>query len=938
MNRAPATPSLLAALVFVSGAAALVYQSLWMRSFGLVFGNTTDAVALVLAIFMGGLALGSGLVARREVAHPLRAYALVELGIAGGALATLPLLRALPSLYASVGPLRDLTGAADVLARGVAAALVLLPATLLLGATVPLAVEFLARGGRDAQEGLGRLYLVNTLGGALGVLLGPFVLLPALGVRGSFAAAALVNLLIGALAWRWSQDHAASVPSRSGASAEEVVPGESGTLPPFAVLAVLSGAFTFGIEVIWTRSLALVLGSSVYAFASMLLAVLLGLAAGTRAYEVLRPRLRHPARSLALLFLACGGLTLVGAVVIGRLPAAFLSLMKVLPASFSAYTAAGVLLALVALLPVTAILGVTFPLLLHLATAGGALRRTGRLYAWNTAGALAGALLADLVLLPRWGLQGSYLVLSGLILGAGTAAAVAARRGRAFLLAGSALAVMIGALFLAPRFRPWDPVLMTAGVYQYGPEWKDRPGFDLGKLREERRLLFYEEGREAVVAVSEPVGSGRLFLSVNGKTDAGSGVEDVLTQKFIAHVPLLLHAAPRRALIVGWGAGATAASAASHPLVRIECVEIEPATWRAAPHFAALSGRVRTDPRLHMIFRDGRTHLLRSREVYDVIISEPSNPWITGVANLFTREFYEIALQRLAPDGLFGQWFHYYRLSPGELKVELETFASVFPHVSLWLVPPITGKDGAGLAADLLLVGGRGPQGIDWPRLVSAFRGPAGDDLRATEVLRDEATLLAAFAMDEEAVRRFTAAPGSARKRPLNTDDYPAIELQTPRRNVMPPAEVALLAQGLHRALVAAASEPRVEGLEPGREADFWRTLAGRYTDSAQPTRALSALERALSLEPSLAAAQEELGNLALDLRDFLRAEKAYRALLRLEPRKVDAWLRLAAVLARQSKWADARAALHEARRLDPRAPVDPELVAFVEKQAAARE
>ena len=264
---------------------------------------------------------------------------------------------------------------------------------------------------------------------------------------------------------------------------------------------------------------------------------------------------------------------------------------------------------------------------------------------------------------------------------------------------------------------------MTAGVYEYGLEWKDRPGFRLADLRAERSLLFYEEGREAVVAVAER--EGRRFLSVGGKTDAGSGREDVLTQKFIAHVPLLLHPAPKRVLVVGWGAGATAAAAALHPIERLTCVEIEPATFRAAPFFEALSGRVRSDPRFEIAFRDGRTHLLRTRDLYDVVVSEPSNPWITGVANLFTREFYATALARLAPGGVFGQWFHYYRFEPADVKVELRTFAAVFPHASLWLVPPVSGPNGPTLAADLLLVGSREPQSLEWDAASRGVRGRA---------------------------------------------------------------------------------------------------------------------------------------------------------------------------------------------------------------------
>ena len=516
---------------------------------------------------------------------------------------------------------------------------------------------------------------------------------------------------MGATAWRLDRELTEAEPSPATAGRAPTTPVPSAALAApaeatskgavlFAGLALASGAFTFGIEVVWTRSLALVLGSSVYAFASMLLAMLLGIAAGTLVYERLRVRPR-PEALLGPVWLLGGFLSLASVALLGFLPGAFLGLMRVIPTTFAAHTLAGLGLALLVLLPVTTLLGIGFPLLLHLAGGQGAQRQAGRLYAWNTAGAIAGALAADLLLIGALGLQGASLALAGLLLAAGTAALLSRRSG--LVASAAAACVLLGAVALAPYFRPWNPVSMTSGVYEYGLEWEDRPGFTLSGLARERSLLFYEEGREAVVAVAER--GGRRFLSVNGKTDAGSGAEDVLTQRFIAHVPLLLHESPKRVLVVGWGSGASAAAAALYPVEHITCVEIEPATLRAAPLFEELSGHVRRDPRFALVFGDGRSHLLRSGDVYDVIVSEPSNPWITGVSNLFTREFYEMALARLAPQGVFGQWFHYYRFEPEDVKVELRTFAAVFPHVSLWLVPPVPGPDGPSLAADLLLVG-----------------------------------------------------------------------------------------------------------------------------------------------------------------------------------------------------------------------------------------
>lgn len=923
----PAPPLL--TLVFASGASALVYQSLWLRAFGLVFGSATDATAMVLAIFMGGLALGSAWTGRRSVRHPLRAYALVEMGIAATALVTLPLLRWLPEAYASVSLLRGLTGAPDVLARAALAALVLLPATFLLGATLPLAVEAQSRRGHDEHRSLGRLYLVNTLGGALGVLLGPFVLLPALGMTGSFVAAAFVSFLVGGTAWRFVKDEG-DIEAGPRAAAPLV---EGGTPALFAALAVASGAFTFGIEVVWTRSLSLALGSSVYSFASMLLAVLLGIALGAVVYERVRTGARSPATLVGPLFVAAGLLSLATMAILGRLPEALLEAMRLVPVRFEAHLLTGLFLSLVTLMPVTTILGVTFPLLLHRAGGGGAQARAGRLYAWNTAGALAGALVTDLALLGTYGLQGSSLVLSGLLLTAGAAAVLAERGVRSPLVLGVAV-VMIGVLpFAATRFRPWDPVVMTAGVYEYGLQWKDRPGFRLGDLRAERSLLFYEEGREGVVAVAER--GDRRFLSVGGKTDAGSGQEDVLTQKFIAHVPLLLHPAPKNVLVVGWGAGATAAAAALHPIERLVCVEIEPATFRAAPFFDALSGSVRRDPRFEIAFRDGRNHLLRTRDLYDVIVSEPSNPWITGVANLFTREFYRTALSRLGPGGVFGQWFHYYRFEPDDLKIELRTFAAVFPQVSLWLVPPVVGPNGPALAADLLLVGSREPLALEWPRLREAFAGAVGEDLRKTGALPDEAALVASWTLGDEAFRRY-ADPGPLGDPSMNTDDHPRIELVAPRRNVRPPAEIARLAQTQYETFVGAAGRepPPLRGLSIEDQPPFEAVLSERYAGAAQPSRAIASLERALTLDPSLERAQERLSHMYIDQRDFPGAERAHRELLRLRPRDVEAWLRLGAVFARQSKWAEARDAFLQARALDPKAPVDPALLDYVTRQA----
>ncbi|HXY41614.1 MAG TPA: tetratricopeptide repeat protein [Vicinamibacteria bacterium] len=971
---------MLPAVVALSGAAALVYESLWMRSFGLVFGSTQAAVAAVLAVFMGGLAVGGALAARRPALRPLFAYARVELLAGVFALLSLPLLRALPAAYAAAASATRASSGVEFVGRLLLASLVLLPPTVLLGATVPLATAFLERAGGDVRAGFGRLYLANTLGGAAGVALAGFVLLPTVGVRGTLALACACSLLAGAVTLRWAR---AVEPSSPPVVPVPATP--AGSLRPrrlALVLAVVSGAATFGVEVLWRRSLVLVIGSSTYAFQVMLLAVLLGIALGSRVYEQRRERIARPLSTVGALFVAAGATVLAGQWLIGRLPIVWLLLAGWLPDSFALRQLAALVACFLTLVPVCGVLGLTFPLLLHLVrdprSPTPVQADAGRLYAWNTAGAIAGALAAHLWLVPRLGLQPPYLVFAGLLLLGGLwalmedAGAPTWRTAAATLLATAVLAGVV------PRWRAWDPVLASAGVYRYAAQWNDAlvPALELSDwLRSERRLLFYREGEEAVVAVAEPREGGRRFLSVNGKTDAGSGAEDVLTQKLIAHVPLLLHGKAARVLVVGWGAGATAAAAALHPVDAVECVEIEKATWQAAPFFSEMNGALARDPRFRIVFGDGRNHLLRSRRLYDVIVSEPSNPWITGVANLFTREFYETVRARLAAGGVFGQWFHYYGLEAADVKVEIRTFLSVFPEASLWLVPPAAAPDGSRrLAADLLLVGSREPQPLDWARLERAFAdGGVGADLRSTRVLDDPASVVAAWAMGAAEMRRWS--DDHAGPAPLNTDDYPYIELVAPRREAGRPADAARAAAAQYEALGRASGEVwRVIAGQPALSAGgplaavFLDRLAERYVRMAQPDRAiatfLAAIERdprdatawtragalllergrpaeaeprlaeAVRLDPTRARAWEGLGAIASDRRDYPRAEEAERALLRLEPANVSAWLRLGAALARQAKWAGAQDALETARSIDAKAPVDPELLAYVRRQA----
>jgi spermidine synthase len=784
----PLLLKLLPVLVAASGASALIYESLWMRSFGLIFGNTTYAVSVILATFMGGMAAGSFLATRLKLNRILVVYAMVELAIGLTALGSFFVLRELPDGYAAV-----LGGSAspamEVFLRILLASVIILPTTLFAGMTFPLLVEFLTRRTRDLRANLSFLYFVNTLGGAVGAFACVFVLLPAAGVFAATLTAVALNLTVGILVWIFSASagedapsSAAPVPAAASAPASSPVEPAAGRGAGrwFLSLAFASGFVSFSLETLWTRSYALVIGSSVYAFNIMLISVLLGIIIGTYVYEKVFPRIRRSSLWIACLLLAMGVFILIGVAVIGRLPVVFFWFMKAVPVSFGAYQAIGFGICFLTMLPVTALFGFLFPLFIHQAREGGhtAQELSGKLYGWNTLGAIAGALLTGFLFIPLSGLQTPYVWMSGVVLLLGWLVLGPALSFPVPVRAAGAVVLLAPVVLLSLWYKPWDPLTITSGIYKYGIEFRN---LDTGagklfeQLRQTREVLFYSEGRECTVTVTRTVNEN--YLAVNGKGDASTDLKDAVTQKLIAHVPLMLHPDPRTALIIGWGSGCTAGTAGMYDLEAIECAEIEPACFEARQYFTAVNRHIDRDPRFHIVFKDGRNYLLTSRKKYDVIMSEPSNPWISGINNLFTADCYRIILSHLDRNGIFCQWFHFYDMNLEDIRVQIRTFLSVFPEASLWSIPSvITAGGNSSVVGDILLIGSREPVVPDFRRMESRFAVPAiGEDLFATGVLLDPLSFISSLIMLREDMARF------AGNGPLNTDDTPWIEIQGPK-------------------------------------------------------------------------------------------------------------------------------------------------------------
>jgi spermidine synthase len=773
--------SVLLACFFLSGLAGLIYEIVWLRMLGLIFGHTVYAITTVLAAFMAGLTLGSFLFARfaGRIRNLLSAYGILEIGI-GAYSALIPGLLWLSSfLYLGLHRLLSFSYDAFSFVQFLVVFAVLLVPTTLMGGTLPVLSQALVRGERGLGRMVGTLYAVNTFGAVLGVVAAGYVLLPALGNRGAIAVAGVLNIAVGlaALAYGRSVRRAGAgetapgpAESPSPKTLEAAPVGEPRDLGAWLTVAALgvSGAVSMVYEVAWTRALALVIGSSTYAFTAMLVAFLVGIAGGSAVYSWIWGARRHQRVAFALIQAGIAGAVVLTLLVFERMPELFLLALR---RSDSPAFVQVVQLAVSAavLLPSTLLIGATFPCAVAVAAHAAARvgRDVGHVYAVNTLGAIVGTVVAGFVLIPAIGVHTSIkvgiavnLLLAGLVLVSATPVTLAWRWGTL----GAALAAVVGLSFIPP----WDTRVMASGAAIYAKEYLKRTTAD-GVARSLRQgtILFYRDGPSATVTVQQ---SGEnLLLQVNGKTDASFSPKvlgDMPTQVLSGHLGLLLHPDPKTVLVVGLGGGVTAGAAARHPIERLDIAEIEPAVVAANSFFAAANGDVLHNPKVRTVIADARNFLLTTPNRYDVIISEPSNPWIGGIASLFSVEFFELAKARLRPGGIMVQWIHAYSLLPDDLRMVVTTFREVFPATMIW--QPTGG--------DYLLVGRAAPAPVDLDLLKRRFEtDPAVARDLGQIGARSWASVLGYFALDEADSKRYTE---DGR---LNTDDRLPLEFSAPR-------------------------------------------------------------------------------------------------------------------------------------------------------------
>ncbi len=693
-TRARFTPAVL--LLFVgSGCAALVYEVVWFHLLRLVVGGSAVSLGFLLGSFMGGMCLGSLLLPRllARSRHPLRVYALLELGIAGCGLLMPIALPWLGGLYTELSG-----GAGGFIWRGAVCALALLPPTILMGATLPAIARWMDTS-RSGIASMGMFYGANIVGAVAGTLLAGFYLLRVYDTVVATRVAAMINLVIAVVALALAGGERFAPPE---------TPADTGRAPRAArvvYLAIaLSGLTALGAQVVWTRLLSLLFGASVYTFSLILAVFLVGLGIGSTWGARKAARTERAGRWFAACQLLLAPALLYSAFVITKVipygeptyifqPIVYENMALRYPWDFGR--------CMLAILPGPILWGASFPLALAAAGAGhrDAGRLVGGISAANTVGCIAGALGVSLSVPLLGGMQA---VQQWLLLVAGATGVLAllfAPTPKPGSLARLRVVVLCLPLLAAVPVLAWIVPPVPNGLIGYGRTLKD--------WHAPVEYLYRAEGVSASVAVTKE--NDELSFHVSGKVVASTQRIDMRLQRMLAHLPSLVHGRPHKVLIVGCGAAVTAGTFVDYPEVeRIVVCEIEPKVVEGAREFLRVANRgVLDDPRTEVVFDDARHFLAQTHEKFDIITSDPIHPWVRGAAALYSAEYYDIVKQHLTPGGMVTQWVPLYQTDEASVKSQVGTFFRAFPEGTIW------NSDLDEVGYDVVLMARVGPMVID---------------------------------------------------------------------------------------------------------------------------------------------------------------------------------------------------------------------------------
>jgi spermidine synthase len=760
------TLPIIALCVTLSGTAGLIYEVVWSRYLGLIIGSSTVSHTVVLATFMGGLALGNVVFGRfaDRTPRPLWAYGMIELGIAAWAAGLVFFWPSLVRVYLVIGQGLGPVSSWLLAVKIGLGLVVMLPPTMLMGGTLPLLSRFVVTGSSQIGPRIALLYFLNTAGAAVGCALAGFWLVEGLGLSGTLWVACGLNLLIGVATLSLANAAREPAPEATSPDQSEAVSARVRTVVLICV--GVTGGLTMVYELVWIRMVGFIFGSSSQSFSVMLVTFLAGIAlGGLIAGRILKRR----GANLVAVFGVCevGVALSVLAIlpVYERFPYVFAHARTLFAPTDGGYTA--MLLVQVALLGVvmivpTTLMGVTLPIAARISVRSvqDVGSGVGLAFASNTAGTLIGAASAGLLLIPLVGVQGSLLGAVMMSAACGGALLWTAGSPRAGAACVGVCGVILAVIVLSGG--AWNPVLMTAGYFR-GKKVPDSMAA-MRRRFDGHEILFARDGHDATVTVVRV--DGAVFLKVNGKTDASTLREDMVTQELSARLPILLHPRePKDILVIGLGSGVTAGAALEHPGTTVVSVELSQAVVDGAVHFSKENRGVLQNPRHTLHVGDAKDYVQLTQERFDVVINEPSNPWISGVASLFTVEHFRAVRSVLNDGGVYVQWLQLYAFSDEAFSRSVRSLRKVFPHVTAWRFT----------RADCLLVASLAP--LDVSRLEERLAAVSGSFSADSPLpLGRPADLLVHQVLSEEAV---TASFGPVP--PFNLDGRPFLEFEAPR-------------------------------------------------------------------------------------------------------------------------------------------------------------
>lgn len=755
-------------LFFCSGATALIYEVVWSKYLSLMLGSTVQAQTVVLAVFMGGLALGNYLIGRWSdwTRQPLAGYGFLEVGIGGYAFFFETLYSFADRIFVLLGSrMLDQPGLMLLLKGLLSVALLLLP-TVLMGGTLPLLAAWLQRSSEDAGRWSARFYSLNSLGAVFGAACAGFYLIRALGLASTLQMTALANIIVGFTAVGLSRRNAGLFKRIESATPAKPALTEARGIRWTAVLVALTGGVSMGLEVLCSRSLSLLFGASVQAFAIVLMAFILGIGIGSGLVASPRfQRWRDESAVMTFLLLAAAviGLLITG---IEQWVTVYRYVRSGLAQSTMGYLLhqiiAGLFSIVILGLP-AALIGAVLPACIRWEGNAGAClgNRVGLLLTWNTVGAASGVLLTGFGFMPLLGLRNSFAALAGLLcLGA---VWLGVRTRRHIFSAGSVGILACLILACVATGEGWKHVL-SSGVFRARETEVDPTTLD--RRKQHIKILYYRDAADATVTVEQGDGIGasdELGLRINGKPDA-SNKGDMSSQLLVAHLPMLMRPSCQDVFMLGLASGISGAAVLAHPVKQLVIAENCEPVLEASRFFTPWNRGLLTNPLARIRLEDARTLLKLSQQQYDVIISQPSNPWFASVGSIFSVEYYDLAASRLKPGGVMAQWFHVYEMHDGIVDLVLRTFCAVFPYVEVW--------DAS--AGDLVLLGSKQPWDSGHDVLQRAYAHKLVSDDLASIGLATPQTLMARQLASQKTAHAI-AEPG-----PIQSDAFPILEYDAP--------------------------------------------------------------------------------------------------------------------------------------------------------------